>query len=201
MSISFYPALDGIKCDVCQLTMNPYYYGYIYMCDNFHMLGEIYQEGSGNTVVTGEVVEVERVSELSVAGNGSDGGTDVLQEISQNIDISLPVMMTMAELNNLNLNSLAIELTDIKRQTTPTGDKQKFVDLGKDRIQMNNPPIPNNNPPTPNPPTPNPNDTLDFTQMSNQDLVITIQRITQEKTELQEPVSYTHLTLPTNREV
>ena len=49
-----------------------------------------------------------------------------------------------------------------------------------------------NTPPTPNPtPTPNPADTLDFTQMSNEDLVATIQRITQEKADLQEQVDST----------
>ena len=198
MSISFYPAMDGIKCDVCRLTMNPYYYGYIFMCDNYHMLGEVYQEGEGNRVVTGEVVDVERTSELSIVGNGSDGGTEVLQQIAQHIDVSVPVMATMAELNNLNLNSLAFNLSDIRRQTTPTGDMSAFVDLGRNTT-MNTPPTPQpNNPPTPEPtptpnpaptpPTPNPADTLDFTQMSNQDLVATIQRISQEKAELEQNI-------------
>ena len=134
MSIAFYPAQeDGIECDICRLTMEPYFFGYIWMCNNYHMLGERYEDGDGVRTVLGEVMNIDRISELSVVGNGSDPNTDVVKQIMEDADfnVSLSVMNTMAELNNLNISSLSHQLSTHQKRFDNKNDLRKIFDLGR----------------------------------------------------------------------
>ena len=186
MSISFYPAMDGMQCDICQLAMQPYYYGYIYMCDNYHMLGEVYEEGAGRKTVTAQVTDVDRVSELSVVGNGSDYNTEILQEMADaGISFSLPLTQTIAETNNIDFRALSQELSSNGFNWNKELDTNKIITIGRNPQMLN--PNPNPTPePTPTPPAPNPADPVDFSNKSNEDLVQTIQQLVAEKAELQE---------------
>lgn len=156
MSIAFYPEEDGIECDVCRLGMKPYWGGYIWMCDNYHMLGERYEDGDGVRRVLGEVVDVDRVSELSVVGNGSDPNTDIVKQITQDaeLNVSLGVMNAMAEINNLDFRQLSHQLSSHQKNFGAQPDLKRIVDLGANKMSI--------------PGTGDPNDGL---QMSNEDLL------------------------------
>ena len=111
LSITFYPEDDGITCEKCGIPMMPSWYGYIWKCENDHYLGETYKTPDGIERIVGIVENIDRVCELSVVGNGSDPDTEVVQQILNETDISVNLMATMAEMNNLDLKQLSHQLS------------------------------------------------------------------------------------------
>lgn len=111
LSISFYPEDEGIKCGVCGMPQMPYWDGYLWMCENEHILGDTYRTSEGLERVIGIVENIKRVSELSIVGNGSDSNTEVVKQILEKSDISVNLMMTIAEMNNLDIKQLSHQLS------------------------------------------------------------------------------------------
>jgi len=111
LSITFYPEDEGIKCGVCGMPQMPYWGGYIWMCENDHILGDTYKTPEGMERVIGIVEDINRVSELSVVGNGSDPNTEVVKQILEKSDVSVNLMATIAEMNNLDIKQLSHQLS------------------------------------------------------------------------------------------
>ena len=120
LSITFFSGDNGLTCDVCSSAFVPYYGGYVWMCENQHILGHMVGDDAQRGRVTGTVENIERVSELSIVGNGSDPNTEVIKQIIETREISAGMMSTMAELNHLNIENLSYQLS---LQTPKAGSK------------------------------------------------------------------------------